>query len=910
MAMGVTITSITAMTQFLSYHPPSSIPWLMVISGAVSVGTAMGGRLRSPGRSSSLLPASMVFALLAGAAAFWLAVTRPSGHPALPALSAPRLFDVIFSFCFGVFAQVAKIVLYTLVDYHISSQLNIREIKRLGGYFQNAILLGCIIGGGIYPWAMSIGFAPLIAVSAALVPAGAWVIRRPLGLLPPPEIGEPGPALSVVEGPAPAPRSLPQTLRFFYRSPFFSLIIAALTMYRGYDAIIWFKFYEGIRQAFPGKEALALFLSLFEMAVNGFTLIWQTALTGRILENLRVREQLLFTPLAVILSCAAWLWTGSVWALAAGFGAITLLQRGILFPARQTWGALIPPAFRKPGIGFLNGIHFPVLGAVMGLFLAAAGSRISSGVLLTAALVLAILQILIQTPLNWAYVLAVIKNLRLHPADGFPPAYYVSGRRTRMKILERLSRHHHPRLQNTIVEELTRFPSAATLNILLRCLKRTQNDLSDAVGMEAAARGVSRVAHTINRPDVMEDLIRCTRRAPMRVRLNLVDSLVQWERSDFIPQLKEICLMSEPPVARKAYYGLFLLARTKAELFAILEMLRADLFSGDWRRRACATGAMGEVGHRIFAGSIQEKLSDAEPLVRSQALYALRKLALPDSSRVLNRYKETETLPNLRRQAARTALVIDDIHKTDLEIVVAGLSSEERQRILLLASTGAYPASLLAALPALEPDSLRRRFIRALPPDPPPSFPCSLQRWLRPFRRTGEEPCFQLDTGEMLRTALAGAPGLRSAAACLALDLRDFLEKETFLRTAERLCAAISGARAPALQSPERAREIRRGLINKLLELIGLYCRDPDTFRGLFPILTGEDTYAAAHGVELIQQRLDDMELETVVARSIDLLAGDCRPGETTPEEAASLAGFGADLLTAEETAVLNKLSR
>ena len=112
-----------------------------------------------------------------------------------------------------------------------------------------------------------------------------------------------------------------------------------------------------------------------------------------------------------------------------------------------------------------------------------------------------------------------------------------------------------------------------------------------------------------------------------------------------------------------------------------------------------------------------------------------------------------------------------------------------------------------------------------------------------------------------------------------------------------------------ARSRPGRVREIQESLIGRLLELLGLHCRDRATFQALLPGLLEDNPRAVAQCLEFIQHRLEDRSLGDIVENSVEALTpGRRHGGEPTPREAASLAGFARDLLTREELSYLGPL--
>jgi AAA family ATP:ADP antiporter len=299
---------------FLDRFPVTSLPYVD-IAVAVLVGVLAGVYIRLGARTNVRnvqVTTLLIFAFTA--IVFWWFVAPTAEETELEGLagtdlpdeSSGTLFVVIYVWV-GALSVLAPTQVWTLANYVLTT----REAKRAFGLIGAGAILGWIVGGAATREIVAqFGTeSTLLWVAATLITSAAivWAIWRAR----PERLTEPEtPAADATGG-------LWASFSSVRRSPYLTAIASVIWLAAFVTTVTGWQFKAIAKENIPATDDLAMFFGTFNVWAGLIALVLQVLFTGRILRSAGIGVTLFIVPIAMTVSSASLLVSGSLIAVVA-----------------------------------------------------------------------------------------------------------------------------------------------------------------------------------------------------------------------------------------------------------------------------------------------------------------------------------------------------------------------------------------------------------------------------------------------------------------------------------------------------------------------------------------------------------------------------------------------------------------
>jgi AAA family ATP:ADP antiporter len=350
---------------FLDRFPVTALPYVD-IAVALLV-TVLAGLYIRLGSFSNVRNAQVTSLLVFAATAvlfWWLAAPTTEqmlidGFPAgtdLPDQGPGTLFVVIYIWV-GALSVLLPSQVWTLANFVLTT----REAKRTFGLIGAGAILGWIVGGAATR-AIVDRFgteSTLLWVAATLVASAAmvWLVWRAR----PAHIAEDG---SVSES---AAGGLWASFGIVRRSPYLISIASVIWLAAFVTTITGWQFKAIAKEHFPATDALAMFFGTFNVWAGLIALVLQLLFTGRILRSVGIGVTLFIVPIAMTISSAGLLLSGSLLAVIALKGSDQVLRYSLDKSTVELLYLPVPAALTFRVKSFIDTVVYRVGDALGGL---------------------------------------------------------------------------------------------------------------------------------------------------------------------------------------------------------------------------------------------------------------------------------------------------------------------------------------------------------------------------------------------------------------------------------------------------------------------------------------------------------------------------------------------------------------
>lgn len=596
-------------TLFLSRVPTELLPLTYVLS-AVVVGLVSALYTRLLKRSASPhLPAQTALGFAVGCLGLRALLGQ---HP-----SALLLMAALYVF-FDVVSDVGLIQFWTLAQ----SRLNARQAKRVFGLIGAGGTIAGIALGGALPWVVAqLGAPNLLFVAAGLLFACAACARK-LAKAP------------TLERSDPAQRGQVDSAKLLkLRFPRALLLTVGLATV--VTVLLDYRWKLDAAAAFRGDEAgLAGYFGAFYLVTNTIALVFQLALTPRLLERYGLTGALLSVPSTLAIGAIASLLgaaRGQLTLTTLAKGADGALRYSVYEPAFQVLYRPFEPKLRARAKAVIDGICRPACAAGTGLLIALA--QIQGRALWIIVGVGALLWLLLAYRLKSLYARTLVDALERHVSLDSGALNLDT---TTAKVLRRALLSEDPRKAHHALTLLRELPDRGWAKLLAPLLERPDSSVRRAALEMLASAGAPAPAVTIDD------------------------------------------LHAEAPGTRAAAIACVVHSGSLSQLLTAARALERMCIAADFEERAAAARALGWIGASRFFEPLLELLTDEHPLVVQEATEAAQRAphrALADVLLALL------LQPRLQSSAQRALVAIGPTLIGRLEALLLDENAPQRQRV-------------------------------------------------------------------------------------------------------------------------------------------------------------------------------------------------------------------------------------